>query len=199
MRPSRPRPLFEDLPCPPGAAPVQAPPGGDLPPGPHPAGSLSLPKPTPHPTGGAGAELSATAYPPSRRHPGQDVVTAKEGQEVGCRHVWAGDLWGLCGDKASNIGRWQDGGPGPRAPRSRGGSGLELPGLQTPRGTLEAQGSAAQPQSTQTGRGSTAGSRLPSGLMPAPAVDVPWAPCPPGLHASSPQVPCSLEPQVRVT
>lgn len=117
-------------------------------PDPPPAGDLSPPKPTPYPTGGARAELSAATHPPLRGHPDREVDAAKEGREVGYRHVWAGDLWGLCRDKASDARRQQDGRPGPRAPGSRGGAGSELPGLQTPRGTLEARGSAVQPQGT---------------------------------------------------
>lgn len=148
--PSRPHPLLADLPCLLGLLPHKRPQAMTFHPNPLLLGASVSPSPPPTPQG----EQELSCQPPPvlpQASPGWDMVTAKEGQEVGCRHVWAGDLQGLCRD-ASNVGCRQGGRPGPRAPRSRGGSGPELPGLQTPRGTLEARGLLPNPRAPRLDR-----------------------------------------------
>lgn len=126
--------------------------------------------------------MLAAARPPPRGHLDQEVVAAKEDREVGCRHVWAGDLQALCEDKASNARRRQDGRPGPGEGPAQSCMACRPPGGPWSQGVL-----LSNPRAPAFWPDTCPGRRHPR------------APRPPGLHASSPQLPCGLQPHVRVT
>lgn len=119
--------------------------------------------------------MLAAARPPPRGHPDQEVVAAKEDREVGCRHVWAGDLRALCEDKASNARRWQDGRPGPGEGPAQSCMACRPPGGPWSRGSC-----CPTP------------GHLPSGLTCAPAVDVPGPPVPLGSTPPAPSYPVAF-------
>lgn len=115
--PSRPHPLLADLPCLLGLLPHKRPQAMTFHPNPLLLGASVSPSPPPHPTGGAGAELSATACPPPGVTPAGTWSQPKRGRRWGVDTSGQVTSRGCAGTPAtSGAGRVEGQGPGHPGP-----------------------------------------------------------------------------------